>query len=766
MAYPVLDSLIRKAARYAPNLQVEKVYAHFDRSTYFKGEIAWYKVYVIDDAPELTPSKRIKTVFFDWIAPDGTLLEHQILRCQSGRANSNFEFKDLYPEGVYTVRVYTDWIRNYDSLINFTSTITVLDPKVRRPSIERPSSEIDLQFFPEGGSMIVGLQSQVAFKAINQDGLSVRIDGALYNDLNEFQTNITTTHNGMGSIPLSPQPNRSYYVQLSNGKRFPLPPALQQGWLLNISNRNENFVLARITATRTPRSAAFLIATSQGRVHYAGAISFNGNIANVSIPKSSLPSGITQLTLFDSNGNPVCERMIFVLAMQTRPKITVTSNKTKMLPRDSITLTVKLSNLVGDQLQGDLSASVINSEFAATAGRSSNIFTQLLLQSELKGLIEDPQWYFDSASGDRQYSLDLLMMTQGWRRYPWNTVLSIERPPNRIDNVNGITLKGKVTVKGQPLANSQLMLLVPDSVGNNKSELIPTDSLGRFHADGFDIVAGSKIIWWALNAKGTVNNPKMELDTTFNIPRSSKMSKGLAWYFWNRSNPTAISGALDKTHWLPSATSILDEVVIEGARIPIQTTYGGAMMVSPDSKDLSSRISTSQFVSRYAPQYSFMQVRKSPGGMDVWGSETKGQFVPLEAIMIDGEFKETNGAAGNPLLILNSIPIEQVDRVIVSRRTVAIWTKAAKSSPSHQTIQVSAGYNISKEFYHPKYGPNDATLSQTDDRITLSWNPDLHIDKEGIITIKFFNSDRAPGLLLDLQGIVNGHPLSIQKTIE
>ena len=41
------------------------------------------------------------------------------------------------------------------------------------------------------------------------------------------------------------------------------------------------------------------------------------------------------------------------------------------------------------------------------------------LSTEIKGNIHNPAYYFDSNNKDRQAALDLLLLTQGWRRYVW-----------------------------------------------------------------------------------------------------------------------------------------------------------------------------------------------------------------------------------------------------------------------------------------------------------------------------------------------------------
>ena len=55
-------------------------------------------------------------------------------------------------------------------------------------------------------------------------------------------------------------------------------------------------------------------------------------------------------------------------------------------------------------------------------GKRGDIKTWMLLGSDIKGYIANPEYYFESDDAEHRQAADLLMMIQGWRRYDWNAM--------------------------------------------------------------------------------------------------------------------------------------------------------------------------------------------------------------------------------------------------------------------------------------------------------------------------------------------------------
>ena len=121
--------------------------------------------------------------------------------------------------------------------------------------------------------------------------------------------------------------------------------------------------------------------------------------------------------------------------------------------------------------------------------------------------------------------------------------------------------------------------------------------------------------------------------------------------------------------------------------------------------------------------------------------------------------------------MLNSVPIEDIGNVIIGGKLhtgyiIAIMTKKSGSQKiTGTTRKMVKGYNAAREFYHPRYGPSDASTAGTDNRITLYWNANLQTGKDGMATTKFYNTDTTKKLLVVAEGIVNGVPVSCVKVV-
>ena len=110
--------------RFTKNYPQERVYLHFDNTSYFKGEHIYYKAYVVDDS-SLKPSDLSKILYVELVNPIGYPVETQKLMVRNGQTSGSFLLKDTLNAGFYEVRAYTAW------MLNFTpgnpSTITSKD---------------------------------------------------------------------------------------------------------------------------------------------------------------------------------------------------------------------------------------------------------------------------------------------------------------------------------------------------------------------------------------------------------------------------------------------------------------------------------------------------------------------------------------------------------------------------------------------------------------------------------------------------------------
>ncbi len=760
----VIDTLQRKAYHYSEGHPAEKVYLHLDKAFYFKGEDCWYKAYVVGS--DLHATNISNVLYVDWIDASGNIVNHKRLKIENGAAAGDFAIDTMLQAGTYTVRSYTNWMRNEDPRLFFSRQIQIFDPAATTNGLTNAltRSPIDLQFFPEGGTLVAGIKSEVAYKAIDANGRGIDVSGNIIDERNKLVTTFKSSHKGMGSFPLIADLNKSFRAVLESGEVYRLPTPTADGITLAASNMDPNKILVRIQRSNTTDEVVYLIGQSRGSVCYAQPITLDHNIKEVAILKKEIPEGLLQLTLFNSVGIPQCERMMFI-KKQEDMVVTINSDNEEYSPRDSIIFTISVNDHQQNPVQSSLSLSITDADLNNVVTNSENIYTRLLLQSDLKGHVDDPGWYFQSLTVGRTYALDLVMLTHGWSRYNWEKILNpndnVQFPPEK-----GITLRGNILTHNNPVANAPFIFMIP-ALEHNNVNIYETDSLGYFEIPDLDVPDTTMVSWRVMKRKGSYVNPKIKLTEAEDIPDIEIRSQ-------NQIPSASVSKLLEKTlarfnqtgAWKFGSSRMLDEIVVKAKRINVASVGRNVEVVKPTPADLLAV--TSEFVNRYAPGIMSAKLVRVSEDQEIWTLPSGGRI----NISIDGYMgNEVARTAINPYLLLNTIRADQVEDLLVSGDPhngyfIAITTKDPSKLEAVGTIkQTVRGYDIAREFYHPRYGPLDASTPGPDNRITLYWNPNLQTDKNGTAIVKFYNNDATQKLNVVVEGIVDGNVIYSTRII-
>ena len=187
-----IDSVV---SVYSDQFQQEKIHIHFDKNAYNKGETIWFKAYLMAG---LEPSELSKNFYADWYDANGRLIAHHVFPVFEASAKGQFDIPDNYTFSSLHLHAFTKWMLNFDSSFLFDKDIIISQPALQKNSTVTPIT--NLQFFPEGGDLVDGLNARIAFIATNQSGKPVNIKGAIKNSKNELIDSIASEHDGMGSF--------------------------------------------------------------------------------------------------------------------------------------------------------------------------------------------------------------------------------------------------------------------------------------------------------------------------------------------------------------------------------------------------------------------------------------------------------------------------------------------------------------------------------------------------------------------------------------
>jgi hypothetical protein len=423
----------------------EKVYVQTDKSQYFGGETIWIKAWcVLDGAPTFLS----KILYIDIVNDKGDVIDKKMCKIDSlGSVAAEIDLDATIASGKYAINAYTLWMLNFPNYI-FTKNIYVYNGDYKNPTILGSANNISLQFFPEGGDMVAGLKNRIAFKATNANGLPIQVSGTITDNTNATITNFNSEHNGMGTITIdNVDALKTYTATLATAsgafKTFKLPAAKKEGITMVVENSNANRLFVMLDKTAGPTNIynkLRVVAQINGNVVYNQLLNLDDGESTAPIAKKNLPAGIMQITVFDSLNIPLAERLVFINNFEI-VKPTVALNLVNTTKKGHNKIGFDISNIA----QASIAVAVVNRDVENSINVNDNIVSNLLLTSDLKGYIHQPGYYFANKDSATQHHLDLLMMTQGWRRFQWKSILAKEPVAIKYPIESAITLKGNVT---------------------------------------------------------------------------------------------------------------------------------------------------------------------------------------------------------------------------------------------------------------------------------------------------------------------------------
>jgi hypothetical protein len=652
-----------------------------------------------------------------------------------------------------------------------TATLTLPDKQkiTKKIPVTETSRDIDVQFFPEGGNLVLGLPGKVGIKATAKNGLGKDVAGNIVDQTGQVVTNFKSTYLGMGFFVLNPQPGQNYtaVVKMEDGaeKRIPLPAVQAQGYQLSInSNDPAKFNIKVLMSPELLKQGELkLVVQHQGQAHATARIKTDKQIAKLDISREDLPSGIIQFTLFDQTNQPVAERLAFHKSAADEINLKV-SSKQEYKTRDKVSLDV-LAEANGKPLQGSFSVSVTNTTVVEPdLDNESHIFSTLLLNSDLPGYIEKPNHYFQDNSSTTLQHLDNLLLTQGWRRFLWKNVINNASPTFKYKPEKSLAISGTLTTEGgKPISGGKVTLF------SSSGGLVMLDTLsdanGRFIFDDLSFSDSTKFVVQGRNAKGkkytelkidiipglVVTPNKNTGDVAINVNEAiSSYVKQSESYF----DELTKRGSLQRTIQLQEV-NIGKTVSPTKNSANINGTNAGAYDALITAKDLQTCTMLSQCLQGRVAGLVIM---------DGQAYLTRNSLRQAMTIVLDGVHLQDPKFLDNispmdveTIEILKSPHLTSIYGMRGSGGILVITTKrGGQTTYSSYTpgliTYTPKGYAYSREFYSPQH--DAATANQASDlRTTIYWNPQVVTDANGKAKIAYFNTDLPGTYRVHLEGI-------------
>lgn len=794
---PLNDKIINALTEFSKNFPQEKVYLQLDKGYYAAGETIWFKGYVtLQDLP----TNLSTNLYVDLVDQNGNILRRDLLPIRDGGAAGSFVLPANFAQGNYRLRAYTAWMLNFDEAFLFRKDIRVFKPDTAylktkdsasisaNPSVMGLPGHLQyaVQFFPEGGDLVEGVQSVVAFKAINAEGLPLEVSGKVVDNTGAPIAAIRSVHDGMGSFMLTPREGQTYSAVFiaDNGdtRSFALPGAKPSGIELHIFQSGSLsrlfFKITRSQKDQEKYNQLKLVAQMQSARMFLVDIDFSKGLSGGMIPLDKMPSGIMQITVMDTSGMPLAERLIFV---NNNDRLNI------QLDADQLNLAGRAKNVfdlsVPNAEQGNFSISVTDPDQVKDFPDQDNILSDLLLTSDIKGYVYHPGWYFRNKDTTTLQALDLVMMTNGWRRFAWEKIMNNQFPDIKVPAENdGLEIRGRA----MDLSNGTINLMVRSPADSGTFVVTgPINDLGDFSIKGLSFhdtvkvyIQGStgkdKTLSNNIHLYGSLSDNFTKLPLTIPIhPAEIRDTAGLIHFL----NITAERNRVDRIR--NSRTILLKEVTITAAK------------ASP-FQDLEDRYTSGLFKGNWDQAQSFDLTKETVSYTDIF-QFLLARVAGLSVTPNQNTYVLSYRNGGSPALFLDEmeVSVDQLTDIPVTdiayvkffyppflgsaggggNGAIAVYTRKGSDNNSGSgglAKDQKAGYTLVRKFYSPNYMLSNNNNDLPDERTTLYWNPDVKTNSVSHdAEVSFYNNDFTQRFHIVIEGMDNtGRIGRLDTTIE
>ena len=503
-----LEMLSQRQAAFGRTIPQEKVFIHMDNTSYQLGDTIWFSAYTRRTDTD-KPSDVSGVLYVELYGQEGYMIERKLIQMKEGHGSGFFALnKYIQYAGFYELRAYTRWqlnwgrferkhtediktwfaskrqekeyFRDYEKLYSrvFPVYDKPLEPgeythdmtlRAMRRLYPNPADnpKLTLSLYPEGGNLVEGMPCRVAFEACFDTGEWA--EGWVVYD----GDSIKTVNRGRGLFEITPQKGLEKEVLFvsKDGKqaKAKLPKPEPTGVSLKVEQTDSGWVAhIRHTADLQDDSLGVslmcegkmvspLPAPPLGECHNPAVLPL------ISTPPKGergggWPSGVYQLTVFDTKGRVFADRLFFNRGKEDlNPTLSIEGLKEEYQPYEPVNLTLK-----APPSKSSISISVRDDFRRDCLYDDSNILTEMLLASEIRGFVPQPGWYFEADDEEHRAALDLLMMTQGWRRFDWRDMAvpnlwNITQPAEWAPILIGTTYKNVIVdfVEGEETNNEK-----------------------------------------------------------------------------------------------------------------------------------------------------------------------------------------------------------------------------------------------------------------------------------------------------------------------
>ncbi len=735
----------------------EKLFVHTDKAFYVSGEILWFKVYNVEATLHI-PLDASKIAYAEVLDKNNTPVLQAKIALNQGSGSGSLYLPVTMASGNYKLRAYTAWMKNFSPDTYFEKSITIVNPLVSPETTVARAADYDVQFFPEGGNLVSGIAGKVAFRVVGQDGKGVNFNGAVIDNHNDTVARFKPLKFGIGSFMLTPAAGSGYRAVIkvpgNNAVTKALPAVSPQGYTMQVSGQNTAQLTVTVHSNAAAGGMVYLFTHSGAAVvsDAAQGVPLNNGTAIFSIDKAKLGEGISHLTIFNSDKQPVCERLYFKRPVQ-KLFVDARADLREYTSRKKVTVNIAAKDESGKPQMADMSLSVYQTDALQTAD-PVNIVNYLWLTSDLKGNIEEPGYYFTNNTIEADEALDNLMLSQGWSRFVWNDILKPAQPAYKfLPEANGLLITGKLTnIKTGAVAAdiSAYMGIVGKRVQFYTSK---SDSAGNILFNTRDLYGTGEAVFSTNTMTDSIyhieiQNPFSENYSKYKLP-GWQVNKSLAGDLLNHSTAMQVqnifAGNATKQFYIPQVDS---------------TNFYGKAEKSYKLDDYTRFTTMEEVLREYIREVGVSHEQKK---------------FHVSVLTYDRGYLDNN-----PLVIYDGVPVFDMDKLMaidplkvnrldainqhyyigpvqhdgILNLTSYKGDLVGYDIDPHALVMDLEGVQFKRQFFSPVYQTDDQLTSRKADlRSLLYWSPQVYTDGKGAQSISFYTSDQEGTYQGVLQGV-------------
>ena len=751
-----LTELKTNVENYKKQVLKEKLYVHVNKDFYLTGEILWFKVYNVEGASHI-PLNLSKVAYIELLDSKHAPVLQTKVELKNGEGAGSVYVPASVSSGNYVLRAYTAWMKNFDADNFFEKAITVVNLSQQPEKPQLAAEDFDVQFMPEGGNLVESLNSKLAVKVSDSHGRGVNYKGAIVDQNNDTVARFSPLKMGIGTFLFTPATGKTYKAIIKVGSKAvtkTLPAINTNGYVIQAEDKGTAWEVTVNGKGSNPSEHLYVLLHTNTSVQAATEIVMTNSLGRYSIEKIKLADGVNQLTLFNAQRQPVCERLIF-----KRPgkllKIDAKPDAASYDKRQKVSLDVSTLDEASKSEAASLSVSVYRLDSLQRTDEAG-INSFVWLSADVKGIVESPDYYFKDDSRETNTALDNLLLAQGWRAFNWTDASTGKKPSFQFPpEYDGQIISGTISNRssGSPARNTLTYVSFPGT----KARLFSTrsDAQGHFTINSGLIYGTREVV---LQANHFIDSTSYKIDLA--SPFSDKFSATSLPAF----NISPKQKQLLTEHSL--SMQVQNSFQSAGMRKFYSTETDSSSFYGVPAKsfvlDQFTRFTTMEEVMREFVSYIFL-VRKDQK-LYLKAFNQRGVFNDEPLVMVDGVPVFDN----NKIFDIDPLKLKRVDvlpeRVFNGAATFEGLINLATYKGDMTSFELNPkavlldyeGLQLQRQFYSPVYNSNDERASRLPDfRNALYWNPDLTTGPDGKAGVSYFTSDIAGKYIGILQGMDN-----------